>query len=112
MLLIVTPIAYVELMYMCRRFQVQSVELEGDAKNAKDALLVWCKRVTKAYDDVDIKNFTTSFKDGLAFNAIIHNFRPDLIDYDHLNRAKPKATIQNAFDVAEADLGIHKLLEA
>jgi spectrin beta len=62
--------------------QVQGVKLEGDAKNAKDALLYWCQKVTKPYADVNVKDFTKSWKDGMAFNAIIHNFRPDLVAYD------------------------------
>jgi spectrin beta len=57
------------------RFQIQEIRLEGDAKSAKDALLYWCKKVTRPYDNVKIDNFTTSWKDGLAFNAIIHAFR-------------------------------------
>ena len=96
---------------MILRFQVQGVKLEGDAKNAKDALLYWCKKVTKSYDDVNIKDFTKSWKDGLAFNAIIHHFRPDLIAYETLNPSKPVATMTNAFTVAEDVLGIPGLLE-
>lgn len=93
------------------RFQVQGVELFGDAKNAKDALLYWCKRVTKNYEDVKVEDFTKSWKNGLAFNAIIHNFRPDLIEYEALNPKKPAATMTNAFEIAESMLGIPSLLE-
>ena len=57
------------------RFQIQAIELEGDAKSAKDALLYWCQKVVRGYRDVHVENFTTSWKDGLAFNAIIHAFR-------------------------------------
>lgn len=57
------------------RFQIQEIKLEGDAKSAKDALLYWCQKIARPYDNVRIDNFTTSWKDGLAFNAIIHAFR-------------------------------------
>lgn len=57
------------------RFQIQEIRLEGDAKSAKDALLYWCQKVTRPYENIRIDNFTTSWKDGLAFNAIIHSFR-------------------------------------
>jgi len=58
----------------CRR-QIGEIKLEGDAKSAKDALLYWCQKVTRDYDEVHIDNFTTCWKDGLAFNAIIHHFK-------------------------------------
>jgi spectrin beta len=61
------------------RFQIQEIRLEGDAKSAKDALLYWCQKVTRGYDNVRIENFTTSWKDGLGFNAIIHSFRYDIL---------------------------------
>ena len=57
------------------RFQIQEIRLEGDAKSAKDALLYWCQKVTRPYDNVKIENFTYSWQDGLGFNAIIHAFR-------------------------------------
>ena len=57
------------------KFQMQEIKLEGDAKSARDALLYWCQKVTQGYKDVKIINFTTSWKDGLGFNAIIHAFR-------------------------------------
>ena len=41
-------------------------------------LLVWCKNVTQEYD-IEIKNMTSSWKDGLAFCSILHHFRPDLL---------------------------------
>ncbi|XP_075452269.1 EH domain-binding protein 1 isoform X9 [Ascaphus truei] len=57
----------------------------GRQPNASQSLLVWCKEVTKTYRGVKITNFTTSWRNGLAFCAILHHFRPDLIDYKTLN---------------------------
>jgi len=50
----------------------------GERRGTK-ALELWCKRVTQGYDGVSIENMSTSWKDGLAFCALIHHFRPDLM---------------------------------
>ncbi|XP_062523476.1 spectrin beta chain-like [Corticium candelabrum] len=99
------------------RFQIQdiSVEEEGESqavKSAKDALLLWCQRRTAGYNNVHVTNFSTSWRDGLAFNAIIHYHRPDLIYYEGLEKTQHKINLNNAFDVAERDLGLARLLDA
>lgn len=75
------------------------------------ALQIWCRRVTESYDNVNIIDMTTSWKDGLAFCALIHHFRPNIIDYDGL---KPEDVYDNndlAYKVAEEELGIPSLLD-
>lgn len=42
-------------------------------------LLEWCKEVTKDCPNVRVTNLTTSWRNGIAFCAIIHHFRPDLM---------------------------------
>lgn len=66
---------------------------------------------TAGYENVNIRNFTSSWKDGLAFNAIIHKHRPDLIQYEKLTKANPVENLNNAFNAAEQKLGISKLLD-
>ncbi|KAL3212838.1 hypothetical protein MRX96_007875 [Rhipicephalus microplus] len=79
--------------------------------NLEKTLLAWCRDVTKGYIGVDIRNFTTSWIDGLAFNAIIHKFRPDLFEYKSLLNKDPNSRLEHAFQFAEKQLGIERLLD-
>lgn len=82
----------------------------GRLPNASQSLLAWCKEVTKTYRGVKITNFTTSWRNGLAFCAILHYFRPDLIEYKSLNPQDIKENNKKAYD-GFASLGISRLLE-
>ncbi|XP_075856941.1 EH domain-binding protein 1 isoform X6 [Microcebus murinus] len=82
----------------------------GQKPNASQSLLVWCKEVTKNYRGVKITNFTTSWRNGLSFCAILHHFRPDLIDYKSLNPQDIKENNKKAYD-GFASIGISRLLE-
>lgn len=98
------------------RFQIQDITIEEvdnkETKSAKDALLLWCQMKTAGYSNVNIRNFTTSWRDGLAFNAIIHKHRPDLIQYEKLTHNNAMYNLNNAFNQAESKLGLTKLLDA
>ena len=63
------------------------------------------------YDNVRIENLSTSFRNGLAFCAIIHHFRPHLLDYESLNPANILTNNRLAFSLAETQLGIASLLD-
>merc|ERR1712062_481517 len=72
----------------------------------------WCKQVTSGYPGVDINDFTSSWRSGLAFCAIIARFRPDLIEFDSLDVSKSYENCKTAFRLAETELNIPALLEA
>lgn len=99
------------------RFQIQDIEIEvenesKDKRSAKEALLLWCQRKTTGYQNVRIADFTGSWRNGLAFNALVHSQRPDLFDFSSLNASNHHENLNHAFDMAQKHLGISKLLDA
>ncbi|XP_043953809.1 EH domain-binding protein 1-like protein 1 isoform X10 [Gambusia affinis] len=74
------------------------------------SLLEWCQDVTQGHKGVKITNFSTSWRNGLAFCAILHHFHPGKINFEMLNPYDIKTNNKQAFD-GFAELGISRLIE-
>ncbi|XP_064353928.1 dystrophin isoform X8 [Dromaius novaehollandiae] len=80
--------------------------------NSEKILLSWVRQSTRNYPQVNVINFTSSWSDGLAFNALLHSHRPDLFDWNTVaSQQSPVQRLDHAFNVARQHLGIEKLLD-
>ncbi|XP_006780213.1 F-actin-monooxygenase MICAL2 isoform X6 [Neolamprologus brichardi] len=75
-------------------------------------LLTWCQKQTEGYRNVIITDLTSSWKNGIALCALIHRFKPQLIDFDSLNDEDHVANLQLAFDISEREFGIRPFTSA
>ncbi|KAK3112542.1 alpha-actinin, partial [Teratosphaeriaceae sp. CCFEE 6253] len=91
------------------RFTISDINDQG--LSAREGLLLWCQRKTACYDEVHVDNFSSSWNDGLAFCALLDIHRPDLIDYDKLDKSDHRGNMQLAFDIASKEIGIPDLLD-
>ncbi|KAK0426455.1 hypothetical protein QR680_009718 [Steinernema hermaphroditum] len=93
--------------------QVSEVLTRADGVSARDALLEWARRATAGYPGVNVNNFTSSWRDGLAFNAILHRYRPNLINWNKISdrSVSVRERLDNAFKAAEREFGVPQLLD-
>ncbi|KAL9966156.1 hypothetical protein ACROYT_G024182 [Oculina patagonica] len=78
----------------------------------KEALLEWCKQQTEGYKDVNVCDLTSSWRDGLAFCALLHRFSPELLEFDDLSKEDAVKNNELAFKIAEERLKVPALLDA
>lgn len=71
----------------------------------------WARRSTARYPGVRVNDFTSSWRDGLAFSALIHRNRPDLLDWRKARSARPRERLETAFHVVEKEYGVTRLLD-
>ncbi|XP_073715927.1 uncharacterized protein ehbp1l1a isoform X6 [Misgurnus anguillicaudatus] len=107
-----------------RRAAADAMDLQGISTNntapnetemaslvySSQSLLEWCQKVTQGYKGVKITNFSTSWRNGLAFCAILHHFHPNKVNYEMLDPYDIKHNNKKAFD-GFAELGISRLIE-
>ena len=92
-------------------FQISDIVVGQEDVSAKEALLRWARKTTDRYPGVKVSDFTSSWRDGLAFNAIIHRNRPDLVEWKKLDRRQVRERIDLAFHVMEKEYGVTRLLD-
>ncbi|XP_055288100.1 plectin isoform X5 [Moschus berezovskii] len=94
-------------------FQISDIQVSGQSEDmtAKEKLLLWSQRMVEGYQGLRCDNFTSSWRDGRLFNAIIHRHKPMLIDMNKVYRQTNLENLDQAFSVAERDLGVTRLLD-
>ncbi|XP_072756463.1 microtubule-actin cross-linking factor 1 isoform X11 [Anoplolepis gracilipes] len=93
-------------------FQISDIVV-GQEPNvtAREALLRWARRSTARYPGVRVTDFTGSWRDGLAFSALLHRNRPDLVDWRNARSSQPRERLDRVFYVAEREYGVTRLLD-
>ncbi|XP_053459741.1 dystonin isoform X22 [Nycticebus coucang] len=94
------------------RNEISDIHVTGESEDmsAKERLLLWTQQATEGYSGIRCENFTTCWRDGKLFNAIIHKYRPDLIDMNTVAVQSNLANLEHAFYVAEK-IGVIRLLD-
>ncbi|XP_016407748.1 smoothelin-like isoform X2 [Sinocyclocheilus rhinocerous] len=82
-----------------------------NANSIKQMLLDWCRSKTRSYENVDIQNFSSSWSNGMAFCALVHNFFPEAFDYSSLSPANRRQNFEVAFSTAEKLADCPQLLD-
>ncbi|XP_030554523.1 dystonin isoform X19 [Drosophila novamexicana] len=82
-----------------------------DNVSAREALLRWARRSTARYPGVRVNDFTSSWRDGLAFSALVHRNRPDLLDWRKARNDRPRERLESAFHIVEKEYGVTRLLD-
>ncbi|KAM6959202.1 microtubule-actin cross-linking factor 1 [Aplochiton taeniatus] len=94
-------------------FQISEIYVSGESGDltAKEKLLLWSQQAIEGYPGLRCTNFSSSWSDGRMFNAVLHRYRPDLIDMEVVSRQSNRDNLEQAFEIAES-LGVTRLLDA
>eukprot|EP00762_Andalucia_godoyi_P008027 ANDGO_03465.mRNA.1 Alpha-actinin len=85
-------------------------EIQEDANTAKEGLLLWCKKKVPS-SVVEINDFGASWTSGIAFCALLHAHKPEVVDMDKVRTSTAYANIELAFSLAETHFGVPRLLD-
>ncbi|XP_013915221.1 PREDICTED: uncharacterized protein LOC106543687, partial [Thamnophis sirtalis] len=92
---------------------ISDIYISGESgdMSAKEKLLLWSQKVTAVYVGLKCTNFSSCWSDGKMFNAVIHRYRPDLVDMERVYIQSNRENLEQAFEIAER-LGVTRLLDA
>jgi dystonin len=79
--------------------------------SAREALLRWARNTTDKYPGVQINDFTSSWRDGMAFSAVLHRNRPDLVDWRNIREVKSRERLERVFSMMEREYNVYKILD-
>ncbi|XP_034017058.1 microtubule-actin cross-linking factor 1 isoform X22 [Thalassophryne amazonica] len=98
---------------MLQHSQISEIYVSGESSDltAKEKLLLWSQQATDGYAGLRCVNFTSSWSDGRMFNALLHRYRPDLINMELVSQQTNRENLEQAFEIAES-LGVTRLLDA
>jgi len=94
-----------------KKYRIQTIK--QDDKSSEQGLLLWVKKTTDGYRDIQIESYKHSFRSGLPFLALVDKFieNKDILNYDNFTKENQNENLGVAFDLAEKHLGIPRLLE-
>ncbi|RDD37963.1 Utrophin [Trichoplax sp. H2] len=98
--------------YQLLKIEDKIKEVPDASSSVKGKILSWFQQIAQEYENLDITNFGQCWTDGHAFSAIIHFYRPDLLDVQFVMSQKIQDRFELIFDLAKENFGIAKLLEA
>ncbi|KAJ1063908.1 hypothetical protein K5549_009220 [Capra hircus] len=102
-----------KLKFSIWEMKISDIYISGESgdMSAKEKLLLWTQKVTAGYTGIKCTNFSSCWSDGKMFNALIHRYRPDLVDMERVQIQSNRENLEQAFEVAER-LGVTRLLDA
>ncbi|RCN41021.1 hypothetical protein ANCCAN_13028 [Ancylostoma caninum] len=87
------------------------VSLKQMKSSVEQVMLRWINAEVAQRVNLRVENMDRDWKDGVMFSALVHRWKPDVIDMEKVRAAEPRENLENAFELAQQHLGIKRLLE-
>ncbi|EPB74706.1 hypothetical protein ANCCEY_06189 [Ancylostoma ceylanicum] len=87
------------------------VSVKQMKSSVEQVMLRWINAEVAQRVNLRVENMDRDWKDGVMFSALVHRWKPDVIDMEKVRAAEPRENLENAFELAQKHLGIKRLLE-